>query len=514
MGKRSNKEAKAHRMEVQRALKKQERQHTLKIVIATLSVILALTLLITGGVFTGGLIKDAYLDSGKGYRKIVSYKSENFEINNAMLTYYFYDYLYDEILEKLGLDHPEELKEQTFTLSDEDGKNEEKVTYFTYYNEIAARDFQTDLLYAEAALDAGLTLNEKDASFIANRLRSFEKSASSLGVSVKEYLASRYGRGVTLSDIEDTLKITMLADKQYAKSYGGQNVSDEEIRNYLDTTNLNYTKIDYYLYDLLIPENASDEQKEAVRQKAEKLTNCKTDEEFLTELRAQITEEYKNDEDFDEKLVDEMVESSIYTEFVQEITDKTGKLDAFIHDPARKQGDSYLSVGTKSYGVVRIAKERYSTDTPLDTLRIIRFDFENYPSKAEALSAFNALKKSLSPADLEAFSAAAKRESHDYVTAIQNGYYVLKNKEATLSALLAGKLENAKAGDILEVSNEKSIWLVFYCGKGKTVSEIDAEIALRTKKFNAEVNGFADKYEMTYDTSKIYKIAPLKALED
>lgn len=513
MGKKSNKEQKAQRLLKQQAAKKQEQKQNFKVVIATLSIILAAALLITGGVFAGTLIHDAYLDSGHTYRKIVSYRSENFKINNAMLTYYFYDYLYDEILDRLGMDHPDELKEETFDLSDEDGKNTETVTYFTYYNEVAAMDFQNDLLYAEAATALGVTLDERDRTFIANRLKSYENAAAALGLKTKEYLASRYGRGVTLKDIEDTLMITVLAEKQYAVSYGGQSVSDAEVREYLDSTNPNYTRIDYYLHDILIPDDATAAEREAIKAQAEKLVNCKTEEEFLKELRAQLTEEYGKDEDFDEKLLEELVADTIYTEAVQTVTPDTTALDAFIHDPDRKKGDSYLSVGKKSYGIVRIARERYSVDEPLDTLRIIRFDFENFPSKAEALSAFNTLKKDLEGKSMEEFSAVAARESHDRVTAMQNGYYVLKNSQTTLATLLAGKLENAEAGSLLEVSNKQSIWLVYYCGKGKTVSETDAETALRTQKFNEEVKGFADKYKMTYDTSKIYKIAPLKEAE-
>lgn len=515
MGKRSNKEQKTQRIEDQRAIKKQEQKHTLKVAIATVSVILAVALLITGGVFAGTAIHDAYLDSGHSYRKIVPFKTEHFKVNNAMLSFYFYDYLYDNVLDRLGLDHPDELKDRTFNLSDEDGKNEETVTYFTYYNEIAAKDLQNELLYAEAAVSQGVTLDQRDRTFIANRLESFKISASSLGLDVKEYLASRYGRGVTLKDIENTLTITTYAAKQNALCYGGQTVTDEEVRAYLDKTNLNYTKIDYYLHDILIPAGASADEKQALREQAEKLVNCKTDEEFLTELRAQLTKEYGEEEGFDDKLLEELVRDTVYTESVLQVTESTGKLDAFIHDPARKQGDSYLSVGTKSYGIVRIARARYSVDQPLDTLRIIRFDYENFPSKADALSAFNTLKKSLAGKSMAEFSAAAKDESHDRVTAMQEGYYVLKPSDTTsLATLLEGKLTDAREGDLIEVSSNKSIWLVYYCGKGKTLSEADAASALRSQKAGAIVDRFFNEYEMIYDTTKIYKIAPLKESED
>ena len=510
MGKRSNKEALAHRRELQRAKKKQEQQHSLKILIITVSTILLAALLLTGGVFTGSLVYNAYLDSGVGYRGITSYKTEHFKIDNAMLTFYFYDYLYDGILERLGLEHPDELKDQYFTMEDENGKNKEQVSYFTYYIENAAMDFQYDLLYAEAAVNRGVTLDERDRTFISSRLKSFENAASSLGLDVKEYLATRYGRGITLSDIEKVLNITVLADKQYALSYGGQSVSTKEVESYLLSSKQSYIKIDYYLYDLLIPDNATEDQKKAIKERADKLMACETDEEFLAEMRKQFTEDYGTDRDFDEKYLQELVESTLLTESVREITADTDELDSFIHSPDRKAGDSYLAVGKKSYAVIRIAKSRYSVDQPQDELRIIRFDFKNFATKAEGLAAFNALKKELTGKGLDAFLSAAKTENHDRVAAIREGYYLLNSTSSSLATLLSGKLENAKVGDLIEVSNEQSIWLVYYCGKGKTLSEANAEDALRAEKFNKEVDGFADLYEMSYSTSKIYKISPLK----
>ena len=235
-----------------------------------------------------------------------------------------------------------------------------------------------------------------------------------------------------------------------------------------------------------------------------------SNEEFLAEMRKQFTEDYGNEKDFDESYLNELVEGTLLTETVRKITAETDELDSFIHSPDRKAGDSYLAVGKKSYAVIRIARDRYSIDQPQDTLRIIRLDFKNFATKADALSTFNALKKDLTGKDLDTFCTVAKAENHDRVAALNGGYYVLNSTASSLATLLSGKLENAKEGDLIEVSSDQSIWLVYYCGKGKTLSEANAEDALRSEKFNAEVSQFVDLYDMTYDTSKIYKIAPLK----
>ena len=202
MGKKSNKQLKERRrvqLEEQRA---QNKKQSIRILLSTLCIILCATLLISGGVFGGMAIYNAYLDSGKPYRSIVSYKTEHYQINNAMLSFYFYDYLYNGLLEKMGLEHPSELKGKYFTFTDQETGKEESVSYFNYYNELAAYDFQSDLLCAEAAADFGVSLDERDRSFIANRLKSIENSASTLGMKTSEYISATYGRGVKLSDIE------------------------------------------------------------------------------------------------------------------------------------------------------------------------------------------------------------------------------------------------------------------------------------------------------------------------
>lgn len=507
MGKKSNKQLKERRrvqLEEQRA---QNKKQSIRILLSTLCIILCATLLISGGVFGGMAIYNAYLDSGKPYRNIVSYKTEHYQINNAMLSFYFYDYLYNGLLEKMGLEHPSELKGKYFTFTDQETGKEESVSYFNYYNELAAYDFQSDLLCAEAAADFGVSLDERDRSFIANRLKSIENSASTLGMKTSEYISATYGRGVKLSDIEKALEITTLAEKQYAVCYAGQTVTDAEIKSYLAEHELNYTKVDYYLHILTVTDES---KREEVKALADKLMDCKTDEEFLTELKEQLTDTYGDDKDFD---VEKEVESTVMSEYVQPISESSTELDRFLYNPDAKQGDSFLSVGQKSYGVVRILKEQYSTDTPQDTLRIIRLDYNNFASKADALSAASALKKQLNGKSEEDFAKAARAESHDRVTALLDGLYVLTDNTATVEQLSGAKLTDKKVGELIEFSNDNSIWIAYYCGKGITASEAYAENTLRSKKFTSMVDDLADKYPMTYDTSKISRIAPLSSAD-
>ncbi|MBP3321072.1 MAG: hypothetical protein J6M12_01840 [Clostridia bacterium] len=511
MGKKTTKITREKRREQEQLRKSASRKSFIKVLLSTLCILAALALLITGGVLSGQALYNSYLDSGKSYRSIVSYKTEHFQIDNAMLSYYFYDYLYDGLLERLGMEHPDDLKEKDLSYTDEESGKKESVSYFRYYNEVAAMNFQSDLLYAEAAVCSGITLSDKDLTFISNHLSSLENSASDLGMSVNDYLSVTYGRGVKLSDVEKTLKITALAEKLYARCYAGQQITEQEVQKYLSEHDMNFTKVDYYLHILMIPDGATDAEKEAIRKKADKLMSCESEEDFLTELRAQLNDTYGDDESFD---VEEEIQNTILSETVGTVTEETSELDRFLYDPENKVGDSYLSVGKRSYGVVRIAKEHYSTDLPLDTLRIIRLDYENFPSKADALSAINALKKALTGKSEEEFIKSVQNESQDEVTILQKGYYILDDAQGIVEQLAASKLTDAQKGDLIQFSNNQSIWLAYYCGKGKTASEAYAEEILRTQKFSEQANDLADTYPMEYSTSKITKIAPLLSAED
>lgn len=506
MGKKSNKQLKEQRraqLEEQRA---QNRKQSLRVLLATLCVILALALLISGGVLGGTALYNVYLDSGKPYRSIVSYKTESYQIDNAMLSFYFYDYLYNGLLDKLGMKHPDELKDNYFTFTDEETNKDEKVSYLTYYNELAALEFQTALVRAEAAEDFGIRLGEREQSFIENRIKGIEQSAAALGLKTKDYIARTYGRGVKISDIRKTLEITHLADKLYATLYGGAEITEGEIRTFLTEHDLNYTKVDYYLHVITMPANATEAERKAALEQAEKLMACTDDEAFLKELKAQLSDMYGEEEGFD---VDKEVESLIMSEFVQPISDKTTDLDRFLYDPDSKEGQNFLSVGERSYGIARIVKEQYSADEPLETLRLIRLDYNNFSSKADALSAMSALKKALQGKSEAEFANAALTESHDLITALQKGFYPLDSAEDTVESLVASKLATAKKGDLLEFSNGQSLWLAYYCGKGLTASEAYAASILRAEKYNEQADGLAEKYPMEYDISKITRLAPL-----
>ncbi|MBQ8216160.1 MAG: hypothetical protein IJZ33_07860 [Clostridia bacterium] len=511
MGKKSNKQLKERRRALEAERRAQNKKQTLRVLLATICILLALTLVISGGVFAGMAIYNAVLDSGRPYRSIVSYKTEHYQINNAMLSFYFYDSLYDGLLERLDAEHPDELKSKFYTLTNQETGKEESVSYFNYYNELAAYDFQSDLLCAEAASDFGVSLDQRDLTFIQNRLKSIENSASSLGLKTGDYLSVTYGRGVKLSDVEDVLTITALADKLYAVFYAGQQITDSEIKTFLSENDLNFTKVDYYLHILTIPSNATAEEQAKLKEMAEKLTGCLTDEEFLAELKDQLTEMYGDSEDFD---IEKEVESTILSEYVQPISEDTNELDRFLYDPATKQGQNYLSVGQRSYGVVRIKRAQYSSDLPLDTLRLIRLDYDNFPSKASALSAMTALKKELTGKSEQEFIAAVKKETHDEITAFYDGFYPLDDEQGTVEQLIGGKLSDAKVGDLIEFSDSQSLWLAYYCGKGITVSEAFAEESLRSERYTAQINGLAEKYEMSYSTSKINRIAPLLSPEE
>ena len=125
-----------------------------------------------------------------------------------------------------------------------------------------------------------------------------------------------------------------------------------------------------------------------------------------------------------------------------------------------------------------------------------------------------ALKKELTGKSESEFAQAVKDATHDRITVYYNGYYPLDDEQATVEQLVSQKLEGAKAGDLIEFSNSQSLWLAYYCGKGVTVSEAFAEESIRSERFTETINNLADKYEMTYSTAKINRIAPLLSAEE
>ena len=185
--------------------KKADNAANRKTVISAVCVILVIALCIGVTVYT------KIADSGYFYRTTISVKSDNYEVNNAMMSY-FLNVNYQQMsssLSQMGVDTKTSLKEQNYPYST-------GMTWFDYFmKNVTVPRVENMLVLCEAAKAAGFELDEHEQSHVEESMQSLEESLKSYskqyGGAEGYYLRNIYGYGVTLADVRAALEISQLA---------------------------------------------------------------------------------------------------------------------------------------------------------------------------------------------------------------------------------------------------------------------------------------------------------------
>lgn len=190
------------------AAKKENRSNVTKTVIRIVCAVLIVAML-------GALIGyGRCVNSGYYLRNTVSVASQNFEINNSMMTY-FYNQMYNQIMDQYyyylvasGLDPNTSLKNQISSMGGG--------TWFDYFMDQTVASVKEMLILAEAAKAAGVSLDADELKAIDDEIEYIKKVAKANG-GVDYFVRYTYGFGVSLEDIKDVLLITRLSSKYYAQ---------------------------------------------------------------------------------------------------------------------------------------------------------------------------------------------------------------------------------------------------------------------------------------------------------
>ncbi len=480
-----------------------------KFTVILLCSVLLVAALIAGGVFAVQGITDLYADSGRAYRNKEVFRTEHLKVDAAMLSYCFYEYLYENnVLEDLNLKRPEDLKNMGFETGGED-------TYHTYYSELTASRMEAALIFAEAALASGQTLDEADQKRIENKLSAIENSAKSAGMKVKDYLSENYGRGIKLSDIRNVLEIRALSDKNMNDVYNAQTVSDEEIRTYISQNDdLKYYRVDYYIYDFVIGNKDTAEENQKLHDeayaKAELLAACKTEKEFEELCRRLLQEEHKDDSSFTDADLEALVKSCKTTGRAVE-KNARGTVDQWLFDFARKEGDTLAVDGEKSVGAVFMIKPAYSVDEPQKAVRVIQLDFDNYLRPSDAVSAMKDLQALFEAGNKteKAFAELAVQHSEDFLNAPGGGYIADTYTNTVFNRMIASWLSEAQKGDTSSFTSDDSVYFVYCCGEGETRSVTDARNALKSQKYRSVTETYHTRFPDEANMEYVGTIAPL-----
>jgi hypothetical protein len=244
--------------------------------------ILALVLAL---LFVFGIGWSVLENNGITQRSVVTLKSEHYEVNNAMLSYYYKNEYanflnqYGYYLSYFGLDTSKSLKEQKYY-----GGN---MTWYEYFLKAAIDTATEQIILCEAALAAGKKIEEKEQKKIDETIASIKSTAKSYKMPLSQYLSGMYGTGVNMSDVEKCLEMSALASKQYTDMIESYEWDSEDYDKWAGDNKSSIWFVDYMSFPFKadFKKTDDDETKAAARKAAEDLAKAlaekKTEDEFF-----------------------------------------------------------------------------------------------------------------------------------------------------------------------------------------------------------------------------------------
>jgi len=276
-------------LEASSTFKKKKEKRSAPTWVYTLTVVLALVLLV--GVLAGSMVAN----SGMMLRSTDVVESDNYSVDAAMLSYYFYGY-YNSFLNYVGnyasafgLDTTKSLKDQAYG----------ETTFFDYFMESALDQAENIVLFCEEADARGITLDDEDHAAIDESFEELAAAAIEYGYTPATYISMIYGAGVKEKDVRRAMEYSALASKCAAAvdEEIRAGVTDADIDAYFAENTNDFLYADILSHTVTVAlENDKEEGYDYAAEKAEadaliaKLAEAKTAEELKKTLATHIAE--------------------------------------------------------------------------------------------------------------------------------------------------------------------------------------------------------------------------------
>lgn len=246
MAKALNFEQKAKKQErrdaAKKAADKKSRQH--KLIFAGIIVVLAL--------FAALLVFDKVRSSGSKERNTVVASSENFEVTQSMMTFFF-NSTYNQYANSFG--------SSTDTLNALIDSVNERGTYYDVILSSTRSNVEQYLTLAEMAKAAGVELDREDKAEIDEAIDAYKETKKTYGASNNAYqimsfdkfLESMFGESVNESVVRDCLELTQLVSKYQEKFLDECEYTDEQLEEYYGENKDSYTYVDFLRYQFTEP---------------------------------------------------------------------------------------------------------------------------------------------------------------------------------------------------------------------------------------------------------------------
>ena len=268
------------------------------------------------------LLFSALVSSGLFLRAGNAMKTDDYEVDGAMMSYYMHSIYssevssYQQALENMGitsasslvytymdLDPNVDLKKQTH----KSGK-----TWFAYFADQAKEQVEEILIYCQAAKAAGIVLDDEDKASIDYEIQMLDIYSQLYGTSLNVYIKNLYGEGVKEKDVRRVLELNALASKfaQKVQDDFYDASTDEKVQAFFDKNKNDYINADYLTYVFTAKKDSTEKDAdkatadyEALKIKIAEYAEALESKESAEEFKAYVKERWiaDNEETYRDK---------------------------------------------------------------------------------------------------------------------------------------------------------------------------------------------------------------------
>ena len=448
-------------------------------------------------------------------------ESEHFKIDNTMMSFFFREafmntyqsylsYFGSEMMAYLGLDASTPLKDQPFSMGDEEGIE----TWYDYFLKMAIEQAETCLIYREAAEEAGITIDDEDQANIDSIIDSINSSAEQAGVTVESYYEDLLGKGVTEEVLRECLELETYASKYVTSVIEAADLSDEAAQAAYEADPLSYDVVSYMSYtfsvsELMDAEKAGDGDAEAADEETEedpaaKEAAAEKIKGYADELAAADGEEafheYIYNYEVDVLGQDESTAEMIASYALVEGAGYSEELDASKWAFSAKAGDTKTETDeeTGNVTVYLLVKER-ARDESSDKRSVRHILFGNDEFDDAGATAKEVYDQWVADgAKMDDFLALVTEYSTDPGSNTNGGLYEFSKDDSLVEEFKSWMFDDArKDGDYGLVESTYG-WHIMYMesvGEPAWMTLIKSE--LKSKAYEDNYNELTEKYQVT-----------------
>lgn len=443
--------------------------------------------------------------------------TDNFEITEKMLTYYFnLQYLsfvtsnYDN-LESFGLDTTQPLSEQNCPIN---GSN-----WYDYFMDTAKEKLTQCLIVSEMYKKKNKPITAKETKQVEDSIEILKKQAKENGTNFEKYIQTQFGEGVTEDDIRKVSEMEALTSRYYKAFEKDLDTSPKALEKYFEGHSKMYSTVDY-LYFYISPLGQTNSDTTGAQRTAINLSQAENSDEFLNMVEAYVKEYYElyYSGNIDKKTVKEKVKLARESCAVYEAgydSSSPASRWAFSEERVVNEGHYLIDEETGGYHVYYLTSLPSRQEYKSVDIRQIVFDPEDYENSDAAFSKAQSVLLNLADNEYSkaSFKKFAKKYSADTISKNNGGLYTNVTKGSIVNATeLESWIFDAtrEVGDIQLLETDEYGYHIVYIDKiGKPVWQLQILEGMVASKFGQHVSDLGDDYLLHINDNVVYRISEI-----